>query len=75
MLDGVECHGTAVHDTVLVLNGVLHRGLDHRVELVLVLPGPHASGHLSHQDDQQAAEELRGDLKFKLLHFKVFSPV
>lgn len=59
MLDGIESHSPAVHDTVLVLDGVLHRRLDHAIELVLVLPGPHTGGHLSHKDHQQAAEELK----------------
>lgn len=60
LLDGIKGDRSAVHDTVLVLDGVLHRRLDHVVELVPVLPGPRSGGHFSDQDNQQAAEELKG---------------
>lgn len=59
LLNGIESHGAAVDNAVLVLDSVLYGRLDHFVELVPVLPGPDSSGHLSNKDDQEAAEELK----------------
>lgn len=59
MLNGIESDSAAVNNIVFILDGVLHRRLDHRVELVPVLPGPNTGGHFSHEDHEQTAEELK----------------
>lgn len=57
-LEYVKISGTTFHYTVLILNGVLDRSSNHCVEFITIMIGPSTRRHLSHQHNQQEAEEL-----------------
>lgn len=57
-LNGIEGNGSALNDSVLLLDCVLNGGFNHGVELFLVLECPNTGRNLGHKDHQQEAEEL-----------------